>query len=67
VAQQRYITTIDPDILVMKAWSPMAKLTYQKRRNVDRMLAELQENRMDRPGQYVHALAERLNKLMWPS
>lgn len=64
-AQNRTITAIDPDILVMKAWSTMAKLTFQRQRNVERALAELQENRMDCPQRYVRAFNDRLQKLMW--
>lgn len=64
-AEQRHISSIDPDILVMKTWSPMAKLTFQKRRNVERALAELQDDRFDRPTRYVRAFTDRLQKLMW--
>lgn len=65
-AAQRHVTAIDPDILIMKSWSPMAKLTFQKQRNVERALAELQEEgRWDRPQRYVKAFSDRLQKLMW--
>lgn len=64
-AEQRHVISIDPDILIMKAWSPMAKLTFQRQRNVERILAELQDNRMDRPQRYIRAFTDRLNKLMW--
>jgi hypothetical protein len=38
---QRDITAIDPDLMILKAVSPMAKLTLQRRRNVQRQLDAL--------------------------
>lgn len=64
-AENRYVPVIDPDIAIMKSWSDMAKITFQRQRNVERALAELQEERWDRPQRYVRAFTQRLNKLMW--
>lgn len=63
--QRQYSTNIDPDIMVLKSLSPMAKITFQRQRNVERELADLQEERWDRPQKYVRALQSRVQKLMW--
>jgi hypothetical protein len=63
--QHRFIPSIDPDIAIMRSWSDMAKITFQRQRNVERAWVELQEARLDRPGRYLRALEERLQKLMW--
>jgi hypothetical protein len=34
--QNRIVTSVDPDLMVLKALSPMAKLTIQRQRNVER-------------------------------
>lgn len=56
---------IDPDIQIMKTWSPMAKITFQRQRNVDRAIAEMQDTRWDRPNRYIRAFQSRMDKLMW--
>lgn len=63
--EHRIVHAIDPDIAIMKSWSDMAKITFQRQRNVERAMAELQEQRLDRPQQYIHTLTKQLNKLMW--
>lgn len=61
-AQNRIVHEIDPDIAVMRSFSPMAKLTFQRQRNVSRSLQESTEppvyDFMDKVQDYLH-------KLMW--
>lgn len=64
-AEQRTVFTVDPDIAVLKSFSDMAKITFQRQRNVERALAELQDERWDRPQRYVRALSKHLDKIMW--
>lgn len=64
-AEQRNINYVDPDIMVMKSWSPMAKIAFQRQRNVERALDELQDSRWDRPQRYLKALNDRMQRLMW--
>jgi hypothetical protein len=65
--ENRVIAGLDPDIAIMKSWSPMAKITFQRQRNVDLALARLQDAQSwDRsPGMWVRAIEDRLQKLMW--
>lgn len=56
---------IDPDIQIMKSWSPMAKITFQRQRNINRAIAEMQDDRWDRPQRYIRALQSRVDKMMW--
>lgn len=56
---------IDADIQVMRSWSPMAKITFQRQRNVERALAQVLEDRPDEPNRYVRAFRNRMNKLVW--
>lgn len=56
---------IDPDIQIMKSWSPMAKITFQRQRNIERAIAEMQDDRWDRPQRYIRALQSRVDKMMW--
>lgn len=64
-AENRGVAQIDSDIWNMKSWSDMAKITFQRQRNVERALAEIQSERWDRPNRYVRAIEDRLQKLMW--
>jgi len=64
--QRTQIPSIDPDLMVLRSLSPMAKITFQRQRNVDRAIADLQDNApWDRPQRYIRAFNDRLNKLMW--
>lgn len=63
-AEYRFVPSIDPDILEMKSWSIMAKVTFQRQRNVARAMAELQ-NDDSMPSRYVCALEGKLKNLMW--
>lgn len=64
-AENRTIQSVDPDIAILKSLSPMAKITFQRQRNVERALAELQSERWDGPQRYVRVFEERLQKMMW--
>jgi len=64
-AELRNNPYIDPDIQIMRSFSPMAKITFQRQRNVERALAEIQDTRWDRPQRYIRALQSRLDKMMW--
>lgn len=64
-AEQRTVTQVDPDLLVLKSFSPMAKITFQRQRNVERALADALDDRYDMPRRYIRALSSRLDKLMW--
>jgi hypothetical protein len=67
-AEQRNVTMamIDPDISIMKSWSPMAKLAFQRQRNVERAIDQLRDPpRFGRSLLFLNSLNERLNKLMW--
>lgn len=49
----------------MKSFSPMAKIAFQRQRNVERAMADAFDNSYDRPNRYVRAIETRLKKLMW--
>lgn len=43
--RERCIERLDPDLEVLRSFSPMAKITFQRQRNVERMLArDVQES-----------------------
>lgn len=63
--QNKFVHVIDPDIAIMRSWSDMAKITFQRQRNIERAFEELQEARLDRPGRWMRSIEERLQKLMW--
>jgi hypothetical protein len=41
--QQRIVASIDPDIEVLRSFSPMAKITFQRQRNVERAIQQATE------------------------
>lgn len=41
--ENRHIYQIDPDIMIRRSWSPMAKVTFQRQRNVDQALRSVLE------------------------
>lgn len=63
--ENRYVASIDPDLAVMRCFSPMAKVTFQRQRNIDRALAEAMDERNDRPRRYIRAIDKHLVRLMW--
>lgn len=64
--EHRVVLSIDPDIMAMRSWSPMAKVTFQRQRNVERAIEEaFGDNDWNKPSRYVRALAMRLEKIMW--
>jgi hypothetical protein len=52
--------TIDADLYVLKAMSPMAKLTFQRQRNVEKRLRKMGDNR---PSSFFQ---QAVHKLMFP-
>lgn len=56
----REVTHIDPDLQVYKSFSPMAKITFQRQRNVERMIeGEFTDHSSNWP------LWDIINKLMY--
>jgi hypothetical protein len=63
-AQHRVVTSIDPDIEVLRSLSPMAKITFQRQRNVAKAIRESTEEPIWSWGQRAR---EYVQKLMWGS
>jgi hypothetical protein len=61
-AQHRVISSVDTDIKVLRALSPMAKITFQRQRNVARMLKDAAEEPIWGWGQRAR---EYIQKMMW--
>jgi hypothetical protein len=60
--QHRRVSHIDPDIEVYRSFSPMAKIAFQRQRNVEQMMQGLTAE----PKETVwNATVEKINKLMW--
>jgi hypothetical protein len=61
-SQHRFIGLVDPDIEVYRSFSPMAKITFQRQRNVDREI-----NGMCSAPEYERAslLEQIIGKFMW--
>jgi len=59
--RHRHVGYIDPDIQVLRSLSPMAKVVYQRQRNVIRAM----EEELSPPGDVFKAFRERIHKLMW--
>lgn len=65
-ANHSQIHHIDPDIQIMRSFSTMAKITFQRQRNVERSMDSLfRESKTNIPQIYIQAFAGRLNKMMW--
>lgn len=60
-----YNITIDPDIAVMRSWSHMAKLTFQRQRNLDRAVEQMFNLDLDRPRSYVNSFERAFTKFIW--
>lgn len=58
--RHRHVPGIDPDIDVMRSFSRMAKITFQRQRNVQRDLEQCAED----PGRWS-AVNRFLDKIMW--
>jgi hypothetical protein len=61
-------SAIDPDIMILKSLSPMAKLTYQRQREVEQKLKDLTNYNPNIPRQWSLAgawLEECIGKMMW--
>jgi hypothetical protein len=63
-AQHRVVTHIDPDIEVLRSLSPMAKITFQRQRNVAKALKDATEEPVWSLGSKAR---EYIQKLMWGS
>lgn len=61
-AQHRVVTSVDPDIEVLRSFSPMAKITFQRQRNVQRMLDSATEEPVWSFASKAH---EFIKKIMW--
>jgi len=61
-ADQRIIYQLDPDIATPRSWSPMAKVTFQRQRNVERLIASQMR---PPPWEVSRKFQEALHKLMW--
>lgn len=61
-SQHRVITSVDPDIEVLRALSPMAKITFQRQRNVAKAIRDATEEPTWSWGQRAR---EYVQKLMW--
>lgn len=60
--RHRVVHFIDADIEIMRSWSPMAKIAFQRQRNVAREL----ENMMREPSaSFFEQLQSKINKLVW--
>lgn len=59
--------SIDPDIAIKKSWSPMFKVTVQRQRNIDRIIARLmdRENDHELPYQITRFFTDTIHSLMW--
>jgi hypothetical protein len=60
--QYRHVTHIDPDIDCIRSYSLMAKVTFQRQRNIDRHLEAMMEEPDYEREHPVHAY---IQKLMW--
>lgn len=60
--RHRVVTYIDPDIEIMRSWSPMAKIAFPRQRNVERDLASMTAEPMERIYEKLH---EKIGKLVW--
>jgi hypothetical protein len=57
---ERIINHIDPDINIYKSFSPMAKITFQRQRNVQRQLHNLTGEHSDYWGDRVNAFFQKV-------
>jgi hypothetical protein len=61
--EYKNVESIDPDLNVYKSFSTMAKIAYQRQRNVKRRLASLID---EEAGNYLPSkIAKFISKLMW--
>jgi hypothetical protein len=60
--QNRRVYQVDPDLEVYRSFSPMAKITFQRQRNVERHIREISE-----PDHYeaLQPFKDFLNKTIW--
>lgn len=61
-AQNRVVSSVDPDIEVLRSFSPMAKIAFQRQRNVAKALKDATEAPIWSWGQRGR---EYIQKLMW--
>lgn len=62
--QNQRVTEIDPDIQCLRALSPMAKITFQRQRNVERYLGNLVDEDANQLG-FGGVVGAFIKKLMW--
>lgn len=60
--QNRCVYNVDPDIEVYRSFSPMAKVTFQRQRNVERSVWEESEPNQDAA---MRPIFRFINNLMW--
>lgn len=60
--QHRTVLSVDPDIEVMRSFSPMAKITFQRQRNVGRYIQQQTETPK---WEMFSPLREFIKKAMW--
>lgn len=58
----RVVHYIDPDIEIMRCWSPMAKIAFQRQRNVERQLEAALNEPLESIFDGLHA---KISKLVW--
>ena len=61
-AQHRRISGVDPDIEVYRSFSPMAKITFQRQRNVDREIEQIATEPLYESGGIIQQM---IAKFMW--
>ncbi len=62
-SRHRVIDRVDPDIEVYRSWSPMAKIAFQRQRNVEREFLAMTSE----PGWNIWGrVSDVIRNLMWP-
>lgn len=62
---QSPLSALDPDIAVMRSWSRMAKVTFQRQRNVEARLQAILCRDRNSPSDYIAAFHDYLSDLIW--
>lgn len=58
--RHRYVHAVDPDIEVYRSFSPMAKIAFQRQRNVEREMASFLEPDVDDEMEPVRSFVQTL-------
>lgn len=59
--QHRFISFIEPDIETMRSWSPMAKIAFQRQRNVEREVDSI----INESKGIIGDIMEKIHKMTW--